>query len=71
VDIKVTGDAEKTEILNGFFAEVLNVKTSSLESQTLEVRERIWEKEDFRLFDKGLIREHLDKINTYKSIGPD
>ena len=40
----VTEDAEKVEI---HFALVFTIKTVSLESQTQQVRERVWEKEEF------------------------
>ena len=40
----VTEDAEKVEI---HFALVFTIKTVSLESQTQQVRESVWEKEEF------------------------
>ena len=39
-------------------------------SQTLEVRERVWRKENFPLVEEDLVREHLAKITAHKSVGP-
>ena len=36
----------------------------------MEVRERVWGKGDIPLVNADLVREHLDKINAHKSIGP-
>jgi len=60
----LTEDAKKAEILNAFFALIFNAKTSSLESQTLDVTERVWVKEDFPLVEVDLVREHVAKINA-------
>ena len=57
----VTVDADKVWILNAFFASAFNIKSSTHESQTLEVRERVWVKEDFPLIKEDLVREHLAK----------
>ena len=61
----VTEGAEKVEMLNAFFASVFNTKTSPQESQTLEIRES-----GERKIKVDLVRDHLAKINTYKSMGP-
>ena len=42
----------------------------SWKSQTLEVRERAWGKEDFLLVEEDLIRECLARINAHTFIGP-
>lgn len=68
--IPLTGDAEKTEILNAFLASVFNAKTSPQESQTLKVRERVCGMEDFQLVEEDLVRECLAKINAHKCVGP-
>ncbi|PKU47486.1 rna-directed dna polymerase from mobile element jockey-like [Limosa lapponica baueri] len=43
---QVTEDAEKAELLNAFFASVFPAKASPQKPQTLEVREKAWNKED-------------------------
>lgn len=54
------------EILNAFFASVFNDKTSPQETQTLEVRERVWGKKGFLLVkEDDLVEEHLVKINAH------
>jgi len=35
----------------------------------LEIRERVWVKEAFPVVEEDLVREHLSKINTNKSMG--
>ncbi|GAB0207669.1 mitochondrial enolase superfamily member 1 [Grus japonensis] len=41
------------------------------ESQTLEVGEKVWRKEDFPLVEEDRVRDHYGKFNTHKSMGPD
>ena len=50
---------------------MFNDKTRPQESQTLEVRERVWGKEDFPLVKEDLVREQLAEINAHKSMGRD
>lgn len=71
VGTAVMEGTKKTEILNAFFASVLTAKTVPKESQTQEVRERVWRKEDSPLIKEDLVRGCLGKINAQKSLGPD
>ena len=54
-----------------FFASVFTAKASPQESQTLEVREKVWRKQDLPLVEEDRVRDHLGKLNTHKSMGPD
>ncbi|GAB0204970.1 mitochondrial enolase superfamily member 1 [Grus japonensis] len=67
----VTEDTEKVELLNVFFASVFTAKASPQESQTLEVGEEVWRKEDLLLVEEDRVRECLGKLDIYKSMGPD
>ncbi|GAB0182057.1 mitochondrial enolase superfamily member 1 [Grus japonensis] len=64
-------DTEKVELLNAFFALVFTAKASPQETQTLEVGEKVWRKEDLLLVEEDRVREHLGKLDTHKSIAPD
>ncbi|PKU44100.1 rna-directed dna polymerase from mobile element jockey-like [Limosa lapponica baueri] len=66
----VTEDAEKAELLNAFFASVFAAQASPQESQTLEVTETVWMKEDFPLIEEDQVREQLSKLDICKSMGP-
>ncbi|PKU31217.1 rna-directed dna polymerase from mobile element hypothetical protein [Limosa lapponica baueri] len=50
---------------------VFNTKASPQESQTLEVGERAWNKEDSPAIKEDKGRDHLGKLDTHKSMGPD
>ncbi|GAB0187214.1 mitochondrial enolase superfamily member 1 [Grus japonensis] len=67
----VTEDTEKAELLNAAFASVFTAKASPQESQTLEVREKVWRKEDFPLVEEDQAGNHLGKLDIHKSMGPD
>ncbi|GAB0206849.1 mitochondrial enolase superfamily member 1 [Grus japonensis] len=67
----VTEDTEKAELLNAFFASVFTAKASPQESQTLEVGEKVWRKDDLPLVEEDRVRNHLGKLEMHKSMGPD
>ncbi|GAB0183184.1 mitochondrial enolase superfamily member 1 [Grus japonensis] len=64
-------DTEKAELLNAFFALIFTAKAGPQESQTLEVGEKVWRKEDFPLVKEDQVRDHLGKLDTHKCMGLD
>jgi len=60
-------DTENTDLLNTFFASVFTAKTAPWESQTLEITERVWGKEDFSLAKEDLVRDQISKSSTNMS----
>ncbi|GAB0208125.1 mitochondrial enolase superfamily member 1 [Grus japonensis] len=60
----VTEDTEKVELLNAAFASAFTAKASPQETQTLEVGEKVWRKEDLPLLkeDKDVIARLLSII---------
>ncbi|GAB0208405.1 mitochondrial enolase superfamily member 1 [Grus japonensis] len=65
----VMEDTEKAELLNAAFASVFTAKADPQESQTLEVREKVWRKG--YLVKEDWVRDHLGKLDIHKSMGPD
>ncbi|GAB0209533.1 mitochondrial enolase superfamily member 1 [Grus japonensis] len=46
-------------------------RATKLDSQTLEVGEKVWRKEDLPLVEEDRVRDRLGKLNIHKSMGPD
>jgi len=70
VGVLMMEDAEKAQLLNAFFASVFTAKANPQESQSLEIREEAWPKDDLPLVKEDCVRDHLSNLDTYKSMGP-
>ena len=66
----VRENTEKVKLLNAFFASVFIANASCQESQTLQVGEKIWRKEDLPLVEEDRVRDHLGKLDVHKSMIP-
>ncbi|GAB0190121.1 mitochondrial enolase superfamily member 1 [Grus japonensis] len=67
------GGFRERQLLNSIFASVFTAKVSPQESQTLDLTEKVWRKEDiffFPLVKEDRVREHLGKVDIHKSIDP-
>ena len=67
----VAKDMEKGKVFNSFFLSVFTGKSSLQESQAPESRGKVWSKEDLPSLEKVQVREHLNKLDINKSMGPD
>lgn len=55
---------EKVELLNTFFVLIFSDKSGPWEFETLQVRERIWKKEDLPLIGEDLVRSPRQTLYT-------
>ena len=67
----VTEHAEKAELLNATFASVFIAKAGPQESQAPEVIKEVCRKDDLPLVKEDCVRDYLNNLDTYKSMGPD
>uniref|UniRef100_A0A803T8Q3 Reverse transcriptase domain-containing protein n=1 Tax=Anolis carolinensis TaxID=28377 RepID=A0A803T8Q3_ANOCA len=67
--VMVTGDREKAELLNAFFASVFSQKESHLQPQQHGMDEGLGEIQP--QIGKQVVQEHLATLNEFKSPGPD
>ncbi|CAM4572640.1 unnamed protein product [Lepidochelys kempii] len=64
----VTEDVEKANVLNAFFVSVFTNKVSS---QTTALGSTAWGGGDQPSVEKEVVRDYLEKLDEYKSMGPD
>ncbi|GAB0204248.1 mitochondrial enolase superfamily member 1 [Grus japonensis] len=66
----VTGDMEKAEVVNDFFASVFTGKCSSHTAQVTEGKGRDWENEEPPTVGEDEVQDHLRNLKVNKSMGP-
>jgi len=57
--------------INTFFVSVLIAKAGCWASQSLEVKDKAWRKENLPVVEGDWIGDHLSKLDTNKSMDPD
>lgn len=67
----ITNDMEKAKVLSALFTLIFTSKPSLEVSQILETRAKVWNKEDLPLWEEDWVREHLNKLDVYKSMWHD
>ncbi|KAK4819410.1 hypothetical protein QYF61_003681 [Mycteria americana] len=68
----VTKDEEKAEVLNAFFASVVNSRANcSLGTQPLELEDRDGDQNGVPIIQGEMVSDLLHHLDTHKSIGPD
>lgn len=54
----------------GFLKYTGKKRTTKANPKFLEIRERVCRKEDSPLVNEGCVRDHLDKLDSHRSKGP-